>query len=73
MIPINKKTDAIPGTALMTPSTTRRKRGAIATMHNIRKTLKDCRTDRLLAAGTSKTVIIKKSKIFHLSQKNLRR
>ena len=43
----------------MTPSTTRRKRGAMATMHNIRKTLKDRRTDRLLAAGTSKAVIIK--------------
>ena len=73
MIPINKMTDAIPGKALMTPSTARRKRGAMATVHNIRKTLKDRRADRLLAAGTSKTAIIKKSKTFHPSQKNLRR
>ena len=47
MIPINKKTDAIPGKAVMNPSTTRRRRGATDTTRNIRKMRKDRRTDKL--------------------------
>ena len=70
---INKKTEAIPGSAVTNPSTTRRNRGAVEITRNTRNIRKARSTVNDPPVGTSDTATTKVSKMFHQFVKNRKR
>ena len=73
MMAINKKTEAIPGSAVINPSTTRLKRGAVEITRNTRNIRKARSTVKEPPVGTSDTATTKLSKMFHQFVKNRKR
>jgi hypothetical protein len=70
---INKKTEAIPGSAVINPSTTRRNLGAVEITRNTRNIRKARRTVNDPPVGTSDTATTNVSKMFHQFVKNRKR
>ena len=62
---INKKTEAIPGSAVINPSTTRRNRGAVEITRNTRNIRNARKTVNDPPVGTSDTATTNVSKMFH--------
>ena len=73
MMAINKKTEAIPGRAVINPSTTRRNRGAVIITRNTRNIRNARRTVNDPPVGTSDTATTYVSKMFHQFVKNRNR
>jgi hypothetical protein len=73
MIAISKNTEAIPGNAVMKPSTTRRNRGAVEIARSTRKIRKARKTVDEPADGTSDITTTKVSKMFHQFMKKRER
>ena len=64
------KTDAIPGRAVMNPSTTRRRLGTVEIRRKTRKIRNARIAEKPWVAGIKDTATIRKSKMFHPSRKN---